>query len=427
MKKQLLSLSFAVASVLALQVGAQAQTVIESFENAGDWVVAGNDINDNSATASVAVNTTDFTEGAGSLAFTYSYSGNAYFEVGATKTFSTPRDFSDAMEISVDIKGDANSQEDLVWYAVMRDIHGQGVKVYAGVVYENGPGEPQLHAPKDGAWKRYTFSLAELGWHEWQVVAYNAPKLNAIESITFYLQKSDLNTNAATTTVLFDNLVYNTTSTRMTTGVIDDFNYADTAALEAIWSENYSGGSGAAQSSISLNTTDVWEGSGAMQIDYDMALGAQNYSTGQRLPLASAWDVSGISMFEIAFAGDSSFPVDAGPLVMVALQDSAGNRARWRLTNGVRDDNYSRFALFTKQDAPTQWGAANAWEEEEWDAGGDLDKTDVTKVVIYLIDGGTEYPYETTVLVDSFKYHTASGEPIESDVMTNVNDWTLFQ
>ncbi len=401
-----------------------ADNMIATFEDASVWTVAGNDIDTHSASADIVVDASDYTQGSGAIAFTYNFSGNGNFEVGMTKEFDPPLDLSDAMEFAIDIKGDASSQENIQWYALMRDVHGQAIKYYMGSGYAEN--DIPVHRPKDGEWMTYTFSLAELVWQEWGTTAFRPPSLSKIESVTFFLQQIGAVEDPGTTTVLVDNWRYNTSTTRMTTTVIDQFDYADTTALLGVWSENYSGGpESQAQSEATLNDTDVFQGDGAMELDFNLADGSQNWSTGQRMPLDSPWDVSELQVLEIAIAGDTDIPDTAD--LMVAFQDTAGNRARWRLRNALRSNDYDRYVLFTAMNAPTQWGAVNAWEEEQWDAGGDLDQTDVDKIVIYMIDGGTAFPWTGRVLVDNFVYHVPTGENIESSAeVTATRNWTIY-
>lgn len=409
---------------------AAAQNIISSFEDAGAWTVAGNDITTHSATADIVVDNSDFTEGSGAIAFTYSYSGNAAFEVGMTKEFNPPLDLSDAMEFSIDIKGDANSQEDIQWYALMHDVHGQAIKYYLGSSYTDTGSTVPVHRPKDGVWKTYTFSLAEVVWQEWGTTQFRPPSLSEIETVTFFLQKNSATDTAATTTVLVDNWRYSTTSSRMTTTVVDDFNYADTPSLLAVWDEPYGGGpSNEATSTPNLTTANTFEGSGALELA-DITVTAQNWSTGIRNNLASPWDVSGVHVFELAIAGDPDIPESVN--LMVQMFDSEGGRGRWWARNTLRTTDWSRILLFTKTDAVTEWGAVNAWDLGGWGITTELVRDDIVRIGISLIDGAENtadtYPWTGTIHVDNFLYHDlTTTEPVETDAqVTAVQAWDLY-
>ncbi len=416
------------AALLALAYSpAIGQDMIATFEDDTVWTVAGNDIDDNAATAQIAVDNDDFTQGSGSIVIDYDYSGNAAFEIGITKEFDPPMDLSEAQEFAIDVKGDASSEQDIQWYAVMTDVHGQSIKYYMGSGYTENT--IPVHRPKDGEWMTYTFSLAELVWQEWGNTAYRPPSLSEVESVTFYLQQVSDIEDPGSTTVHVDNWRYSTSTDRMMTVVSDDFDYTSTAEMLETWSENFSGGPNEeAQSEPSLNTTNVFAGTGAMQLDFELTGDATNWSTGQRAPQDPPGTVEDLDVFEIAIAGDPDIPDTV--TFSIDFEDSDGNRFRWRANNALLSEQYDRLVLFTERDVATEWGAVRAWENvsHAGDPEEELDLTDIVSVRVSAIDSGSDFPWTGTVLVDNFLYHIPLDEDIESPAeATATRDWTIYR
>jgi hypothetical protein len=424
------SVASALLLVLLAAPAVSQSVLIEGFENGADWVVAGNDITTNAATAAAATNTADKMQGAGSVALTYNYSGNLYYEVGITKTFSSPVDLSDAQEILVDIKGDANSESDLIWYGIIRDGYGQSFKMYAGAIEENGK---TLHAPKADGWKTYTFSVAELNWNNWGNAAFVPARLNDIVSVTFFLQYQSGDA-ADTTTVLFDNLRYNTTTTRVSTTVIDTFDYAGDTELTTAWNGTYGGST--SNTVLTRDAVNVAEGTAAANFQFNMGTGAQNFATGKLLPLGAPVDLTEAIAFELLLDGDADFPAASGPILMVGIEDTAVQRTRWYANNGLKTEGYKRLIMYPWGNAG-QWGDVNAWSEDVWDAdagatpGTPSNKASVQKYFIALIDGAADvYPYSVDIKVDGFKYYTSNSIPFESNATgegpTAIRNWSLY-
>ncbi|MEI7633714.1 MAG: hypothetical protein WCK47_05485 [bacterium] len=347
----------------------------------GDWNSAGN-VGDKSSTVTASL--TDKVEGISALKIDYTYTANFYYFVGYFKTYSEPLDLSAAKKFTIWVKTGDNTAADL-WF-IMKLVSGNGQN-FRYVSWN-------FTFPGGNTWTKLELPLSLQGHDGWSPHnPFDNVDMKDIRNISISLMKSDGNTNPGNTSLLLDDLQYETSASSGET-VLEDFNsYADTDALLATWVPF--GPAGVLD--ISLSTTTSVEGK-SMACKFDNAALWTRY--GAIRTFDAPVDLSTAGYLEVwAYAPTTQDPNTA---LFLYFEDATVNRARvymssfkkagvWACYNfvpvvapalapagkGDADGFYSEYEDMNNWDS-----AVAVWHQDKWDAGMlvDIDWTQIKKI-----------------------------------------------
>lgn len=408
--RRILALAF---SLTLIAVAGWTQSVLfESFDTVADFTVTGNDLTKTPPTGTVTLTqeTTLKQEGTGAVKLVYNYSGNQWYEAGFEKTFATPVDLSEAVGISFKVYGDsaAQTKDDLIWILQFNTTSGIPFRYveWGGV-------------PGDG-WNTINMSFrTDMEVFPWTTL-HDAPMLSSVTGFKLLFQQRDGVSVPDTFTAYFDDMRLETEAAGTQMFVIDDFNsYADSAALNAVWSTPTTGGGTFA---ATLDTTDPFEGSGALQVDYSVAKGY--YSFISELPLEVALNLDDIDYFKVRIKGDPTVSAQH-VVVFLFLQDPNNNAIRAWMTKAVVTGEWSTCIFFTTNggEGSTAVQPSKVFEQEVWDAGGTCNINFLTKLSLRAIENTSVDPvpaFPMTLKFDKIEY---ARKPIPA---ATGSSWNLY-
>jgi len=355
---------------LCLLSGLALAIQIDGFNYADDsaaqsaWVVGGNDSGMGGSAADYAM-TTDKVEGTASLKFVYNYSGNAWYEMDMTRTFTTPIDLSQAKGFSLWMYGDTAASANLLWYIDFISSNGEAFCYTETSVGASG-------------WREISFTLNDMTYDPWVGTYYfDNPDMTQISQIRIVVMQTGTVSASGTGTVYFDDLQYYMDEESVGTQVIDSFEYADDAALNAAYAVD-----GASGFTLDLATTTSLkiDGAKAMQMHFYVTRFWENIYA--RKTLSEPTDFTKIKYFKVWVYGDPTLAGgDRTPLLLFLLEDNVGNRVWAYIQMAIKANRWSCYFLeFTP--GPTDGSTGPFWQDM-WDAGYGTDVTDcnITKIV----------------------------------------------
>lgn len=410
-----LSLCCLFSTAAAFHAGGQ--TVIEKFENSGEWVVSGNDLA-NGATVTSATTSVGNTEGTGALEVTYNYSGLPYYEVKVAKTFPAPLDLSDVAQFDIDLKGNTAASQNVVWFIGLRSANGQSIQMLhrgSDIDYEPLPTE---------SFKRWSFSLSEFRWGGYYTGTHlDQIDLARITEVSLYMQAGGEVSGAGSAVITLDNLVARTTTNRQAVDVIERFNYADSAALQSAWAPTIATGDNTA--AVALGA-DMDGAGGSLAVTFNA--GHQYDRMGAIWQLPAPRDFSKVGAFQVILQGDPAMTSSASRYAGLVMRDGSGNEALWYFSSPI---NKGRTRMYLANDfsanAPQYW--TSALHDYEWDGGtAPFDMTFVTHLAVTFTDSNASgYPHSFTLKVDEIKTITSNGMPKVSEINSSqVSEWSLY-
>ncbi|MCX7717827.1 MAG: hypothetical protein N2111_05395 [Candidatus Sumerlaeaceae bacterium] len=359
--------------------------------------LSGNALSLPGTTATVEAESTIKDEGAGSLKFTFTYPETLWYEVAASKTFSTPVDLSQARRFTMKLRGDANSANCL-WFLSFVSANGH---VFRYVEWGALP---------NGSWRTAQFNLTDMAWDTWVQNGLDQPELNKVSKIELHLQRNGNAATTATTVVYVDDLQAYNDAGDMLVIPIDEFEYADDAALQAAWTVSAGNGN-----SLSLvTTTSAFQGAKAMQMNIGQV--AANFRLNAIKTLPVPVDMSGYDFFRISVKGDPVIPPASAPVLFLSLEDTNINRSRGWMQSALRGAGYTTYLMYNQLTAPN----SAPMQEDPWDAGGNVDLTQIKKILVYLQEtvGGT---YNASLAIDALEYGIVAPPSAAG------KDWSLYE
>lgn len=428
MMKSVLFPSLAAALALAaVPATLQAQTLIESFDSAGVFDNAtGNDIDHHGATVSLGVDDFDFTEGSGALEITYNYSGNAFFEVQVNRTFAEPRDLTDAVAFQVDVKGNPAAAANLVWFVNLISETGNAVQLL------HNPEAADFEDIPTEDFRRWSYSLSELRWSGFSNDSFESFNLSSVTGISIHLQQKQTVSEPGTAIFLIDNLVALDETDRQVSTLLEDFDYADTPALQAAWDPSI--GSGGNAATVALGDSLGGEG-GAL--DMQVNVEGQYVRIGAVHTFAEPLDATGVGAFSVLLAGDDTIADPGFRFLRPVLFDTAGNAAFWNVSQPINLAGTSRILLMNDYyglaaNHPQYWSPALLDDEFSGDITGGgsgsvaFDPENTAGIAFYYQDSNAvATPYTVDLTIDEITAHLPAGLPKVSAIPSSVSDWLL--
>ncbi len=340
-----------------------------------------------------AVNTslTDKQEGTSALKLSYTYHGNQWYYMRATKTYATPIDLSGGEKYSFWLKGDAAVNNDLLYIITFISSNNRRLRW----VHWGGLGV-------DGNWNKVEINLTEMEQFPWDSFT-DCPVLNDVTKIEFEIQQVDGNTNSNTAVLYFDDLQFEADSPVVGFNELDYFEYADDAALNAVWTKSIPSSPTGFDLQLFADATAFKDGAKSMKATFTFA---SNWSNCWALKTYNpVQDFSAIKFIKLWVKGDPTNIGARTPTLLVYLEDSNVNRLVCKLNSALKVDGWSCYYLQLKADTDGVDATTNApfWQDQ-WDGGGLCDLTLIKKIAIASQDNaGTAGPtYTFSLNFDSF-------------------------
>ena len=226
------ALTTALVLLCVIVSGSVVAAQIENFDYNNDtearaeWIVSGNDASQGGS-AEVYASLSEKQEGLSAIRFEYNYSGNPWYQMQITKTYSTPFDLSAAKNFKMWVYMDGTASTDLIWFMRLYTSTGHVWRIVDWTEYT------------ETGWIEMEFDLSDMETEKWIYGPTGAYTDNAditeTTKIEIILQQRAASAGG-TANFYFDDLRYETTNDELTEEVIDDFNYANTPSLQAVWS-----------------------------------------------------------------------------------------------------------------------------------------------------------------------------------------------
>ncbi len=333
MKKVILT-ALAALAVAGMSFGMQILDTFD-FANYGAltsvYSISGNDVSTNTATMTVAVENTIKTEGTGSVRIDYAYSGKQWYEAILRKTFATPQDFGVYNKYKFDMYvADSTQIQVLVPYI---KIFTNSNNVYRKVWWTE---------PLKTGWNTVSLNLTDMEIDPWTgVKGYSGANLKGITAIDFVFQVRSYDTTnpkyipsspttgtwqKETATFYLDNFRGYELSDRATTAILENFNFAN----DSVFNATYSLGDTTALKILahSLDSTSYFNDK-SIKLVAQVSTYWSNCESRRVLPAVQ--NFTSADYAKIWFKGDYSNQTTAGPLLLVALQDTTFQRAWFRI------------------------------------------------------------------------------------------------
>lgn len=207
---------------------------------------------------------------------------------------------------------------------------------------------------------------------------------------------------------------------------IDDFNYADQAALQSAYTTTFTGASGDCSVTLELSTVDKVEGSGAMKVSLSYATSQIWQYVYMTKDLSTSIDLSNAKRFSIWIKGDSNLQkddptLDAKCVLVSSIYGSTGYPIRYV--------NWSGSEFTTSSWHKASWTITDSGvEENPWSGyGGKPNLTNIQKLDL-AIEINEYSPNSTILYFDDFECYEASSlvnEEIFDDFEGYANDSEL--
>lgn len=415
--------SILLASCLCLFGGVASGAQLLSFDYAddaaaqADWTLSGDYAAGGSLAPVVTASLADKAEGSSALKIEYTHSASPYYVAYLAKAFASPVDMSSMKEITFKVKADAAVASDLWMILRFRSTNGRVCRYVSDNTF-----------PADGTWKNVTVSLAQMNFAGWEPHdPFDHFNMAAVDQFAIGLMKNDATATAGTVNVLIDDLQFGASSTLVNEMLVDDFEYADEAAMKAVWAE-FNGTPADATLTYGLTTGAV----GAKALTFNVANMQSNHTYQVSKDFAQPVDMSDVAYVQMWMKGTRSNPSQ----FLLYLQDNTGNRVRAWIRTGMDTPVWDCYWLFFDvapvtnpanpaefygeyQDAGDGNNAVQPWHETYWD-GDNLGVTDLSNIVKIILTPGTGAgPVTTDLQFD----HIVFGSAVDP---ASVSDWTLY-
>ncbi len=378
---------------------------IDNCDSATNWEIT-LPFSGSGESVSIDTDTTVKTEGDASLKINYVYAAHQWHEARAIVTFPAPIDLSSALKFSFDLYGDTGASSDLIWYIMLESTNGRSLR-YLG----------SLHG---SSWKNVEVSLYDMESNPWAGSGDNYISTK-VEKMWFVLHQPD-GVNSGSATVYIDNIQAIDTDSNTELVVLENFEYASDAELQAAWPTT---AGGAGNSVIASVTTEAIEGN-ALQLDYTLALRWYSIFASYELPSPMDFGEYDFLRFWVKGQPEANYPAGTGPLMMVYLEDETVNRMRAFCAQGPKMDDWNSYVLFLDKVDNTDPGSTPTapFLQDPWDATPStyIDFSNIAKIHMVYIENGTDANYTTTLLIDKIELGRMDPNAVFPSVMNyNVN------
>lgn len=387
---------FALALCLLGTYAGAVETLVDGCENTDYVTVAG------AGETLTLANSTTASEGTNSLEVTYNYTaqGAWYKNSKITKTLATPIDLS-GMEF---FKADFNvTTGDAAWYVMiyLLDENGWLLRVPLTTALDGAT----------GGWKTFSAKVSEMNNTKWEGSG-RPVNLAKITQISLHIMNDGALGADGTQVFLVDNMRFVSGTGSLQETVLEDFeSYADDAAVNAAWAEAFGRPCPAA-----LVTADPYQGGKSYGIS--PSLTGVNTNFGREYTFGSTQNFGTVKYIKLGLKGDADLAGYTATAHMW-LVDATGNVALASIYSWPEAAEWSNMMLtFQGTGIAVQTETATIWKNFQWDAGGDVDITQIAKMrlSVQAANGASSYPIAVDVVFDKvvLGYET-NAEPIPSD------------
>jgi len=397
---------FALTLCLLGSYAGAVETVVDGCEDTVYVTAAG------SGETLTLANSTTASQGTNSLEVTYAYTAQDawYKNSKITKTLATPLDLS-AMEF---FKADFNvTTGNAAWY----------IMVY--LLDENGwllrvPMETALDAAT-GGWKTFSAKVSAMNNTQWEGSG-RPVNLGKITQISLHIMNDGNLTSAGTQIFLVDNMRFVSGTGSLQETVLEDFeSYANVAAVDIAWASTFN-----RPVVTSLVTVNPYLG--VKSYGLTPTLTGANANFGREYTFASTQNFSTLKYIKLGLKGDADL---AGytATAHLWLVDAAGNVALASVYSWPEAAEWSNMMLtFQGTGIAAQTATSTIWKNFQYDAGGDVDITQIAKMRLSVQAGNTasSYPIAVDIAYDQLVLgYETQAEPIPSEKTYSVGKCTV--
>jgi hypothetical protein len=259
-------------------------------------------------------------------------------------------------------------------------------------------------------WKTFTAKLSDMDNTQWEASG-RAANMAKIAQVSLRIMNDGDFAADGTQVFLLDNVRFVSETGALQETVLEDFeSYADTAAVNAEWVAAFG-----RPCTAELNTTDPYAGSQSYEISPDFS--GVNVNYGREFVFSATQDFSTAKYMKLAMKGDSALS-SLNPTAHIFLKDATGNIALSYIWDWPGADEWSNmFLTFQGTGIAAETATSTIWKNFQWDAGGDIDLSIITSMIIAIEtqDGGT-YPVTANIVFDDIILgDSTQDEPIPSD------------
>jgi len=318
-------------------------------------------VSDGGETIVLTTDSTSSTEGGSSLSVAYTHTAQAIWgkNTKITKTFASPVDLTGMEYLALDVNCTATVGSGWYFQVYMLDETGSLFRASYSTALD----------AVSGGWTTLYVPLSSMDNTEWE--GPHAVNLKKVTQISYRIQ-NDGAVSAGTLTFSVDNLRFVNGTDSLNEVMLEDFeSYADDAALASAWGPSFKA------ATASLETSDPYAGAQSMIMDASIPAAYNNF--GRAYTFSTTQDFSAVQYIKLAMKGDTAMST-YNPTAHLFLEDAAGNRAASFIWYWPGQAEWTEMFLTFKGKGIAASGVNCIWREDAWDAGGNVDLTQIKKM-----------------------------------------------